>query len=55
MKTIVIGDVNFIYLNKKSTSAICECCQNKRKIAYGYKWEYKSIIINEKFFAPKIN
>lgn len=26
----------------KSTSAISECCKNKRKTAYGYKWEYKS-------------
>jgi hypothetical protein len=30
-----------LFLNKKSTSAICECCQNKRKTAYGYKWKYK--------------
>jgi hypothetical protein len=30
-----------IFLNKKSTSAICECCQSKRKTAYGYKWKYK--------------
>jgi hypothetical protein len=28
-------------LNKKATSSICECCQNKRKTAYGYKWKYK--------------
>jgi group I intron endonuclease len=26
----------------KSTSAISECCKNKRKTAYGYKWKYKN-------------
>jgi len=28
------------FLDKKSSS-ICECCKNKRKTAYGYKWKYK--------------
>jgi hypothetical protein len=27
-------------LNKRSQS-ISECCQNKRKTAYGYNWELK--------------
>jgi group I intron endonuclease len=26
----------------KTSSAISECCSNKRKTAYGYKWEYKN-------------
>ena len=25
---------------EKSTSTIGDCCRGKRKIAYGYKWEY---------------
>jgi len=28
------------YLNKTSV-AICDCCNMKRKTAYGYKWQYK--------------
>ena len=29
-----------IFLNKKSITGICACCNNRCKTAYGYHWEY---------------
>jgi hypothetical protein len=32
-----------LYINIPYTAAICECCQGKRKSAYGFIWKYKNI------------
>jgi len=34
------------FLNIKSIGKICECCKNKRKSAFGYKWQYVTTIPN---------
>lgn len=37
-----------------NNSNICECCNGKRKSAYGFRWVYEEAYI-EKFFAVKFN
>lgn len=36
----IFNDVSDICVNKWEKYVILQCCNGKRKTAYGYKWEY---------------